>query len=387
MTAGGRAGGRTGRRAAAGIVAVVVLAVWPSGRLAAQDSQFGIRGLGTPGRGESVRARSTGGAFGPFDALSPLLDASLADVRRTTAGITGGTSWRTAEFGGTETSLRGTRFPALVIAGPVSSRLVVAGGFATYLDRTFGITTRDTVVLRGEPEPVTDEVRSDGGVTDLRLALAVRVRDHVAIGVGLHRLTGSTRVAAVRRFDDSATYRTSTARDDVAYEGMGGSVSALLDLGPDLRVVAWGRSDTKLRADIRGRTTAEDDLPMAVGGGVRWRAGAQAVVAAAVAWRSWGGEGDVASGGNDSISHDTFDWSVGAELGSVGTTLRFGVRGGRLPFGVDEAPREFGVAAGLGKLFSGGRGRIDLGVERLQRTGGGMTEGVWTFLLGLTVRP
>ena len=60
----GRSDGRT---AVAVVILVAVLAVMPSGRLAGQDSQFGIRGLGTPGKWESVRARSAGGAFAPFD--------------------------------------------------------------------------------------------------------------------------------------------------------------------------------------------------------------------------------------------------------------------------------------------------------------------------------
>jgi len=64
------------------------------------------------------------------------------------------------------------------------------------------------------------------------------------------------------------------------------------------------------------------------------------------------------------------------------------VRSGQLPFGASaKAPTEFGVAAGLGKQFSGGRGRLDFGLERLERKGAGLTEHVWTFLLGLTVRP
>ena len=59
-----------------------------------------------------------------------------------------------------------------------------------------------------------------------------------------------------------------------------------------------------------------------------------------------------------------------------------------MPFGAgSEAPTEVGLSAGLGKQFAAGRGRIDFGVERLQRKGLGMNEQVWTFLLGLTVRP
>jgi len=345
----------------------------------AQDSQYGIQGLGTPGRGESVRARSTGGAFAPFDPFSPLLEASLADVRRLAAGVTAATSWRSVEVAGTDASLRATRFPALVIAGPITRRIVIAGGFGTYLDKSFGVVTHDTIDIRGQPVGVRDEITSDGAVADLRFAAAARVHPRLAIGVALHGLTGSTRLAAVRTFDDSL-YRTSTAREEIAYGGLGGSASALVDLTRDLRVAGWIRSDRKLTADVRGRTTSTTDLPVAFGGGVRWRAGTEAVVAGAVAWRRWRGAGPDA--------HDTFAWSVGGEVGSVESPLRLGVRGGQLPFGPGaKAPTEFGVAAGLGKQFSGGRGRLDFGLERLERKGGGLTERVWTFVLGVTVRP
>lgn len=369
--------------AAVATVLVVLAAVWPSGRLTAQDSQFGIRGLGTPGKWESVRARSAGGAFAPFDAFSPLMDASLADVRRMSASVTSGTSWRSIDpVGGSESSLRGTRFPAMVIMGPLTSRITIGGGFATYLDRSFGVITQHTDTLRGVPQQVTDEITSDGAVTDLRLAAAVRVSRRIAVGAGFHLLTGSSRVIATRRFDDT-TYRTSTSRDEVAYAGQGASVNALLDVHPDVRIAGWFRADTKLRADVGGRTAAEDDLPLAYGTGVLWRPGGQAIVAATVSWRNWASTGP-AAGPN---AHDTFNWSLGAELGSASSPIRFGVRGGQLPFGVGKTPTEVGYAAGLGRQFSQGRGRLDIGLERLERKGDGLTERVWTLLLGLTVRP
>ena len=202
----------------------------------------------------------------------------------------------------------------------------------------------------------------------------------MALGVSLHGLTGSTSVTAVRHFDDSSTYRTSTARDQIAYHGLGGSASALFDVTSVLRLAAWVRSDKHLRADIRGRTVADDDLPFAYGGGVQWRPGTEAVLAASVAWRAWG-----ASGLN---AHDTFNWSLGTELGSAAAPIRFGVRGGQLAFGPGpKAPTEFGISGGIGKQFSGGRGRLDFGLERLERKGTGLAERVWTFLLGFTVRP
>jgi hypothetical protein len=355
------------------------LAVWPSGRLAAQDSQFGIRGLGTPGKPESVRARSTGGAFAPFDAFSPLIDASLMDMRRMSGSVTGALSKRTVDIGGTQTPLRGTRFPAFVIGGPIGRRIVVGAGFSTYLDRTFGISTSDTIIVREDTVPITDAVTSDGAVADLRLAAAGRLNRWFAIGGGLHLLTGSTRVEATRTFGDTA-YRNTTARDQVSYEGAGASVSALLDLGAALRVAGWFRADSKLRAEIRGRIAAENDLPNSYGAGILWRPGSQFAVAATATWRDWTQ--------STSNGHNTFNWSLGTELGTPGAGFRLGARGGQMPFGAGtEAPTEVGLSAGLGKQFSAGRGRIDFGVERLQREGQGLSEQVWTFLLGLTVRP
>jgi len=82
------------------VFATLLLAVYPSSRLYSQDSQFGVLGLGTPGRYESVRARSTGGAFTPFDPLSPLTEAPLADLVVLTATAMEGTSYRQVDLSG-----------------------------------------------------------------------------------------------------------------------------------------------------------------------------------------------------------------------------------------------------------------------------------------------
>jgi hypothetical protein len=371
--------GRPDGRTAAALLVLLQLAVGPSGRLAAQDSQLGIRGLGTPGKWESVRARSAGGAFAPFDAFSSLTDAALIDMRRMSGSVTGALSRRTVDIGGTETPLRGTRFPVFVIGGPIGRRLVIGGGFSTYLDRTYGISTSDTIVIRGDSVGVQDVVTSDGAVSDLRVALAGRVTRWLAVGGGFHLLTGSTRVVATRTFSDT-TYRNTTARDQVSYDGEGVSFSVLLDLTAALRVSGWYRADSKLTANIRGKSVAENDLPNSYGSALLWRPGTQFAIAGTATWRDW-----TASAPD---GHNTFNWTAGAELGSPGTGFRLGARGGQMPFGASaEAPTEFGISAGIGKQFSAGRGRIDFGVERLERKGTGLNEHVWTFLLGLTVRP
>ena len=373
----GRSDGRT---AVALVVALLALStVGPSGRLTAQDSQFGITGLGTPGKWESVRARSTGGAFAPFDPFSPLTDAALMDIRRMSGSVTGAISRRTVDIGGTQTPLRGTRFPVFVVAGPIGRRLVIGGGFSTYLDRTYGISTIDTIVVRGDTVPVRDTITSDGAVSDVRVALAGRVTRWFTVGAGFHLLTGSTRVVASRTFGDTA-YRTTTARDQVSYAGEAGSVSAILDLRSSLRVSGWFRADSKLTAKIRGKTVAENDLPNSYGAAVLWRPGSQFTLAGSATWRDW-----TNSAPN---GHNTVSWSLGTELGTPGGGLRLGARGGQMPFSpAAEAPTEFGLSAGIGKQLSAGRGRIDFGVERLERKGLALREQVWTFLLGVTVRP
>jgi len=362
--------------------AVLLLSILPSFPLSAQDSQFGIRGLGTPGRFETVRARTTGGALGPFDALSPLSEASLADLPQLTATAMGGTSYRTADVAGSSgatTSFRSTRFPVMGLAGPVLGRLVLAGGFTTYLDRTWDVRIRDSMSLRGGMQPYTDELTSDGGVTNLRLAAALRVSGRLAIGAAVHVLSGSTRETATRTFDDT-TYHQVRQNDEVRYDGVGVSGSALLDVLPTLRLAAFARSDNRLRARLGDVVTAQTDLPTTLGGGLRWAPSPSVRLAGAVTRRSWA---DAGAGAFNTVS-----WSAGLEVGAGFAPLRVGARGGQLPFGAGTtAPTELAFAFGTGRAFSQGRALLDLGLEHLRRTGGGLSERVWTFLVGFTVRP
>ncbi|HXH62613.1 MAG TPA: hypothetical protein VNG95_00450 [Gemmatimonadales bacterium] len=360
-----------------GWLALSVLVAAPA---AAQDSQFGILGLGTPGRFESVRSRSTGGAFAAFDGTSPFIDASLIDLSRLTATAAQYDSYRTVNVGGKSTSLRGARFPLLNIAGPVSKTIVIGGGFSTYLARTYSVVTQDTVLIRGVNEPVMDRISSDGSVTDLRFAAAMQVVPRLAIGAGIHILSGSSDLVAERRFADSATYRNSSQTGQESYDGVGFSGSAIAVVGTGLRIAAFARSDSRLRSEIAGFQNASNDLPTTLGGAVRWDLNPGFKVAASVLHQNWSVSGPKA--------FNVTQWTLGTELGQHGMPLRFGVRGGQLPFGPGPgAPTEFAVSAGTGFQFSSGRGIIDLGLEHLRRTGGGMTESGWTALFGVSVRP
>lgn len=268
------------------VLAAVLLAASPPDRLTGQDSQFGIRGLGTPGRWESVRARSTGGAFAPFDPLSPLMEAAIADIGRLTATAAGGTSHRDVEVGGTTTALRVTRFPLMGVVGRVAPRLAITAGFTTYLDKSWDVTLRDSAVLRGVVQRYTDEVVSDGSVADLRLAAASRLSRRIAIGAGVHLLAGSTRMTAERRFDDSS-FHTVRQLAEVRYGGFGVSGSVLIGLAPGLSIAGWARSDNRLRAKVADTTSALTNLPRMAGGGVLFAPSPSVRFGASAAWRSW----------------------------------------------------------------------------------------------------
>ena len=358
-----------------GVVAGVLLSAAPA---AAQDSQFGIRGLGTPGRWESVRARTTGGAFAAFDAVSGLADVSLTGVLSLTSMAVAASSYRSVETPGSSTSLRTARFPLFTLAGPISSRLVLGGGFGTYLDDSYDVVTRDSAVLRGAMTHWTDENLSDGGVSDLRVAAAFRVGRALAFGLGIHGLTGSTRLTANRVFDDTTVNASVRDTQVVRYTGLGVSASVLITPVRGVSVIGFARSDGHLRAKVDSGGTTRADLPNLFGGAARLALTRAATLAGSVVWRPWADTGPGA--------YNTLNWSVGLELAGPGGALRLGGRGGQLPYGPGSAPNEWGVAAGFGRSFAGNHGVLDLGIERLVRTGGSLHEAVWTALVGLSVR-
>jgi hypothetical protein len=358
------------------LVGVVLAGARPAG---AQDSQFGVRGLGTPGRWESARARATGGAFAAFDAASALADAALADVRALTATAIGATSYRSVTLPAGSANLRDGRFPLFTVAGAVWGHLVLGGGFTTYLDQSYNIVTRDSVLLRGAMVPYTDDFASDGGISDMRIAAAARFGPRLALGLGLHAMTGSARVSATRTFADTTMYATVRDTEVARQTGFGVSASALVDLTPGVSIIGFARHDGRFNSKIDGVANGGTDLPNTVGGAARLTFSPTARVAGSVAWRSW------SSVGPDAFN--TLNWSAGLELGPPGSVVRIGGRGGQLPFGPGGTPpSEWGVAAGLGRTFGGEHGVADVGIERLVRDGSGLREVVWTLLFGLTIR-
>ena len=95
-------------------------------RAEAQASEFGIRGLGIPGREASAHSLALGGANGLFDAESSLNPAALGTLTTTTSSFTSSGTFRNSTSPSGSLSTRDSRFPQFLIGGPVTHVAAVA---------------------------------------------------------------------------------------------------------------------------------------------------------------------------------------------------------------------------------------------------------------------
>ncbi len=363
--------------------------------VSAQASQFGTRGLGLPGRGASVRAMAMGGGFSLFDAESSLNPAALTALENLAAGFTVLQEWRSPSNPVGDASLKDSRFPLVRVAGPLKSiGLWIGGSAALYTDQDFRIATTDTLMLRGEPVGVWDTTTSLGGLNDLQLGAALKLNDTWSVGMGVHVITGGTRVEVRRSFSDSS-FVSFRQRAELSHTGWGVSAGILGQLTPNLAVAAMARTDAKAHTDRDSTSLGTIDLPHRFGAGVRWQARPTLALAGHVLYRTWSAANSdlLARGGTG--AQNTWEVAVGGEL--VGDPerphrrpIRFGLRYGQLPFPLvpGEQGREFGVSIGTGTRFAALRAGVDLALERVWRSEGpDFSETAWIVTAGVSVTP
>lgn len=363
-------------------------------RADAQSSQFGIRGLGQPGRPYSARAVGTAGAFGLFDAESSLNPAALDGTATVTAGFTGVQSFRSVDNPAGSESLREARFPLLTVAGPIRRfPVVLALSYASYTNRDFTLATADTLEIRDVLVPVNDTLGSRGGISDLRFAGSYRVGPGWAVGAALHVLTGSGRMTFDRSFADDS-YAPVSQRAELSYAGVGGSIGTVRQLGPTLAVAALIRSDGHVGVDRDSTRVSQVDLPYTFGLGLRWRPAARLELATQGLFRTWSGANSDLLAEGAPGAKNTVEVALGGEY--VGDPrrpyrrpLRFGARYGTLPFPIagGPQPKEFAASIGTGARFAQQRGGVDLGLEYFDRSAGDYSESGVVVTVGVTVRP
>jgi len=372
---------------------LLALALWPA-TAAAQSSQFGVRGLGMPGRPLSTRDFSLGGGFGLFDGESGLNPAALGRVTALGASFASLQDFRHVENPAGSNSLRETRFPYFSIAGPLRRYPAVLGvSFANYTSRDFTLASADTVLLRDVLVPVSDTFSSRGGLSELRFAGAYRIQDAWVIGGSFHVITGSARLRFRRVFADT-TYEAATQSSELSYAGVGVSLGVIRNFGPGFSMAAMVRSDGHVNVDRDSSRVGTVDLPYSFGLGLRWRARPKLELASQVLMKTWSGaNSDLLSQGGTG-SDNTVEVSLGAEFTPnlrrpTRRPLRLGIRYATLPFLLvpGEQPSEFGISAGTGIRFAQDRAGVDVGLEHVWRSAGAFSERAFLLNLGVTVRP
>lgn len=378
-------------RLPASLFAVLTLATPAIGH--AQSSQFGVRGLGLPSFPFSVRAQGSGGAGGTFDPASAVNPASLFLITRPIASINLLQNWRTTENRyGTATG-NDTQFPLFLAGGRISPRLSGAVSASVYADRTFALSTRDTVELRGIPTETFDTLVSQGGMNDIRLAGVYR-GNGFAVGAGVHLITGTNRLSYRRVFSDTAYARVET-RGELSYAGLGFSAGIILEPNSNLLIGASARVDGDVTMKVDSLDLGSLPLPMTFSGGVQWTPSGRFSLGAHIISQSWGRLDQPLKDRDGTGAANTMSASAGFELARSAQAmarfpLRMGIRWASLPFPLENGQdqgSEVGLNAGTGFAFGGGRGVIDMAVERIwRRQDPDYSEKAFVVKLGVTIR-
>lgn len=375
------------RRAMLVIAALLGVAV----PVEAQNSGYGILGIGFPTRPTSVRGRALGDGIAATDYQSALNPGALGLAENLTVAVGVSQEYRNLTLVGVETGgLQQVRFPYAVLSGRLGrTRLAYSLGFFEYAERTFDLSSTDTVTLRGAPVIVTDRNGSAGAVVDGRGALAWSLNAKWSLGTAVHVLGGSARLTARRAFSDSS-YRPYVETSDAAFSGFGWSIGVLATPSAKFRAGLAARVDGRLSRSVDRVPGTDISLPMSVTGGFEARLATAARFSASGSWRSWSKAAAGAEAGTQAF--DTWEAGAGLELGGVPRSTRFPIRLGAryatLPFSATmEQPHELNLTAGTRIRFAESHAQFDFTVERIMREGGNVTERVWHFILGLELLP
>ena len=361
-----------------------------------QSSQFGIRGLGLPGRHLSSRATGMGGSIGLFDPASVQAVAPVTKLEGLTVGLETMQEWRETTNPGGTGSIRNNRFPAFRIGGPIRRvRTWLSASASTYTNNDFGVATNDTILIRGEPVPVVDTLVGLGGLNDLSLGAGYMINRRWAVGGAIHLITGSTRNRVRRVFQDSlGLYQSFRDSTEISFDGVGFSLSVLGDLSRTLSVALLLRSDGNANVTVDSTEAGEVDLPFTVSAGLMWSPSRLLTIGGHGTYQTWSAiNSDLLQAGGLGASN-SYQVSAGAEWGWRGSPtalpLRFGVRYGTLPFSLvpGSQPTEIAVSLGTGVRFAQNKASIDLSGEYIKRNqGDDWRETSFVFTAGVEVRP
>jgi hypothetical protein len=361
-------------------------------RSARAQGTLSTQGFGYPAGGLSTRAAATGGGFGEFDAVSTRNPASILGWARGGLYVQYDPEFRSVDAGSGTDNTTTARFPLVAAGIPVGSRNVLSVSATSLLDRSWGTVRRSGQRLGADSVMFTENMRSTGGITDIRFAGAHAFSARFAVGIGLHALGGENRLSLTRTYDDTAKFGTVQRSLRLGFQGTGLSAGAVWRPVRALAVAASAAQGGKLEMRLADTVIASAHGPSRLGAGVRFD-GIEGV-SLAMSWQrtDWS---KLSSLGSDSLGAQTVDdVGIGADLTgprmrNVAIMVHLGGRQRDLPFlAAGASVRERQFAGGVTLPFGGPRAQADLGIIRAMRTGGGTTkENAWILSFGISVRP
>lgn len=358
------------------------------------QSLLSARGLGMPFLPTDGRAVALGGVgVGLIGAELSVVDpAAPARLLVPSVAFSFQSSWADYDDDGSTGDFSGTRFPYIALGYP-SSFGTVSLSLGGYLDQRWTSDQSKLIDLDGAGGTgrVTDNFRSDGGISTVRLGLARSLTENVDVGIQVGRHIGDVSRVFTRTFDSldvGGVVQPYQSGGRWSYRGWLASVGASADVGSILRIAgAWtwaGDLEALPDEDTLG-DEAVFPLPSELRVGATAVLSPQLRASVGVHRSGWSSVDDALDGEG---ARDTFSWGGGVEwagasvLGKA-SRLRLGYRNTPLPFtweGVDD-PAESVFSGGLGMDLLVVQGvvlsRLDLALERGTRTGGSFEESFW----------
>lgn len=350
------------------------------------------QGFGYPTGELSSRAQGTAGAIAEIDGTSPLNPAALAigatgqvygqydPELRTLSGPAGSSHTTTA------------RFPNFGAVLPVNGHWVIGVSAATLLDQTWSTQAQRLQTLGTDTVTSTETLKSEGGITDLRGALAYAVNSRLRFGVGGHLFGGSDRVSFLEEFADTLRFRNFTQRTTLNYRGTALSGGVEADILPSLSVAVSGRSGGTARMYSGDTLLTHGRIPDHYAGSLSFAGIPGTLLAFRMARALWSSMNSLSTSGAHAV--DATDVSGGIEssgpkLGDRPILLRLGVRRRTLPFQVGTTTvHETSFGGGVGLPFAQNRAVVDVSLLRSARSGvSGVSETAYDFSFGLRVHP
>ncbi len=394
------------RRALAVPARLTLCLALASGALSAQG-RVGSQGFGYPTGQLGGRASATVGAFTEFDESTPLNPSALLGWRNAGVHFQYEPEFRTTVANGATIRTSVNRVPVVLAALPVGARATVALSLSSLLDRTWATDVVDRRLVGAESLYVNEVSQSEGGMNDVRIAGAFRVRSWIDIGVAAHAIIGLNRfnqTVVLSRLDPrNPTTTTSTEFSpygqsaDIRFSGSAYSAGVTLRPIHQIALAVSARRGETVRLTRRDSTVATARVPDRLGAGLTYEFVSRTTLAADADWTGWS---SLAGLSRRSKPQDALGLSVGVEtpgprLVGRALTLRGGFRHRTLAYpapvsGTGSAinfdqVRENAISLGISAPFAYDRALVQIYGQRALRSVA--AEKSFSIGVGISVRP